>query len=215
MNKALDDAEAAYAAADKAISEELVEAQTTLNTAIQAVEQKLEDAKAELETAIAEGTADLDQKIADLTEALEAAQVANAVANGTTQTEMTTKITAAQTTLSAAITAVQTELNSAKAELAQQNAQSDAQLRSEIAALKQELLANDEKDTPWQTATTVIAIVGLVCNAGLISALVIIESKKKILVPTVRNGFRNAVSKFKKPTATDSASQSDDNTSEQ
>ena len=215
LNKALDDAEAAYAAADKAISEELVEAQTTLNTAIQAVEQKLEDAKAELETAIAEGTADLDQKIADLTEALEAAQVANAVANGTTQTEMTTKITAAQTTLSAAITAVQTELNSAKAELAQQNAQSDAQLRSEIAALKQELLANDEKDTPWQTATTVIAIVGLVCNAGLISALVIIESKKKILVPTVRNGFRNAVSKFKKPTATDSASQSDDNTSEQ
>ena len=215
LNKALDDAEAAYAAADKAISEELVEAQTTLNTAIQAVEQKLEDAKAELETAIAEGTADLDQKIADLTEALEAAQVANAVANGTTQTEMTTKITAAQTTLSAAITAVQTELNSAKAELAQQNAQSDAQLRSEIAALKQELLANDEKDTPWQTATTVIAIVGLVCNAGLISALVIIESKKKILVSTVKNGFRNAVSKFKKPTATDSASQSDDNTSEQ
>ena len=215
LNKVLDDAEAAYAAADKAISEELVEAQTTLNTAIQAVEQKLEDAKAELETAIAEGTADLDQKIADLTEALEAAQVANAVANGTTQTEMTTKITAAQTTLSAAITAVQTELNSAKAELAQQNAQSDAQLRSEIAALKQELLANDEKDTPWQTATTVIAIVGLVCNAGLISALVIIESKKKILVPTVKNGFRNAVSKFKKPTATDSASQSDDNTSEQ
>ena len=215
LNKALDDAEVAYAAADKAISEELVEAQTTLNTAIQAVEQKLEDAKAELETAIAEGTADLDQKIADLTEALEAAQVANAVANGTTQTEMTTKITAAQTTLSAAITAVQTELNSAKAELAQQNAQSDAQLRSEIAALKQELLANDEKDTPWQTATTVIAIVGLVCNAGLISALVIIESKKKILVSTVKNGFRNAVSKFKKPTATDSASQSDDNTSEQ
>ena len=121
----------------------------------------------------------------------------------------------AQTSLSAAITALQTELNSAKAELQQQNNSVDAILRDEIAILKAEMDEKNDKASAWQTATTVIAIVGLVCNAGLISALVIIESKKKILTPVIKSGFEKVTSKFKKPSATAQESKSDDTKGEE
>ena len=201
LNTALENAEAAYAAADQAISEDLAAAQTTLNTAIQTVDKKLDDAKEALDQAIANGDAELAQKIADLNKALSDAETANNTADDEIKEELSGKIEVAQATLEAAVTALQTALNSAKVEMQQQSNNGDAELRSEIAALKAELIEADQKSTPIQTATTVIAIVSLVCNAGLITALVIIEAKKKILVPAFKSGFQKITSKFQKPTA--------------
>ena len=215
LNKALDEAEAAYAAADKAIDDKLIAAQTTLDTAIKAVDKKLDDAKTALDKAIADGDAELEQKIADLNKALKDAEAANETADGEIKTNLNSRIEVAQTSLSAAITALQTELNSAKAELQQQNNSVDAILRDEIAILKAEMDEKNDKASAWQTATTVIAIVGLVCNAGLISALVIIESKKKILTPVIKSGFEKVTSKFKKPSATAQESKSDDTKGEE
>ena len=202
LNTALENAEAAYAAADQAISEDLAAAQTTLNTAIQTVDKKLEDAKEALDQAIANGDAELAQKIAELNKALSDAETANNTADDEIKEELSGKIEVAQATLEAAVTALQTALNSARVEMQQQSNNGDAELRSEIAALKAELIEADQKSTPIQTVTTVIAIVGLVCNAGLIAALVIIESKKKILAPVFKSGFEKVASKFKKSEST-------------
>ena len=194
---------------------DLVEkANEAINTALATITQNLEKAQTDLNTAIANGDAALDTKISDLNDALVKAEAAFAAADGALKSELQADITeavgAAQTTLSAAITAVQTELNSAKAELAQQNQQSDAQLRAEILALRAELLENDEKSTPWQTVTTVIAIVGLVCNAGLITAVILFGRKNKILIPAVKKGFEKVFSK-KAATATEDAESTPEN----
>ena len=131
------------------------------------------------------------------------------------KTELTAKMEEAQSSLSAAIVALQSELNSAKVELRQQNQHADATLRAELDAMKAELVEADKKSASRQTVTTVIAIVTLVCNVGLIGAMIIIESKKKILVPAFKSGFGKMASKFKKPAAKAESSDSDDSGSEE
>ena len=106
-------------------------------------------------------------------------------------------------------------LQSAVAALEQANASNEA-LQTEINALKAEIESKDDQKTSGlQTATTVIAIVGLVCNAALIAALVIIESKKRILVPAFKSGFAKVTSKFKKSETNIEAPKSDDTKGEE
>ena len=215
LSDALTAAEAAYAAADAEIEDKLTDAQTTLNNAIGAVDKKLDDAKAALDKAIVDGDTELLQKVEDLNQALAEAKAANKTADGEMKTELTAKMEEAQSSLSAAIVALQSELNSAKVELRQQNQHADATLRTELDAMKAELVEADKKSASRQTVTTVIAIVTLVCNVGLIGAMIIIESKKKILVPAFKSGFGKMASKFKKPTAKAESSNSDDSGSEE
>ncbi len=135
-------------------------------------------------------------------------------AMNTSLTTLSGKVTAAEARFVANESAINA-LQSAVAALEQANA-ANANLKTELNALKSQMdEKSEEKGSGWQTATTIIAIVGLVCNAGLIAALVIIESKKKILVPAFKSGFEKVASKFKKPAAGNNASQNDDNAGEE
>ena len=201
LNKALDDAEAAYAAADKALDDKLVAAQTTLDTAIEAVDKKVDDAKTALEAALAAGDATLATEVENLNKALDDAEAAYAAADKAFSDELTaakTTLTAVQTKLDAAETAINA-LQSAVAALEQANA-ANASLKAELDALKTEVEEEaNGKPSGGQIATTVMATTSVVCNAGLIAALIYIESKKKILLPAIKGGFTSLISKFKKP----------------
>ena len=90
-------------------------------------------------------------------------------------------------------------MQSAVAALEQANA-ANASLKAELDALKTEVEEEaNGKPSGGQVATTVMATTSVVCNAGLIAALIYIESKKKILLPAIKGGFTNLISKFKKP----------------
>ena len=167
LNKALDDAEAAYAAADKAIDDKLTAAQTTLDTAIKAVDKKVDDAKAELEAAIKAGNETLTAEIETLNKALDDAEAAYAAADK----EIDDKLTAAKTTLARA----EQKLAVAESTIAELQRAQDA-LKAELDALKNEVNDDaEEKPSGLQTATTVMAITGVVGNAGLIAAWIYIK----------------------------------------
>ncbi len=188
LNKALSDAEKAYAAADKTLDDKLTSAQTTLDNAIKAVDKKLDEAKSALDKAIADGDTALDEKITALNKALADAAAANETADGAIKTELSGKIEEANASLANAITAIQAQLDTAKTEMQASSSQGDQALRAEIASLKAELTAADKKASTWQTVTTVIAVVCLVCNAGLVALAVILEVKKKFLSSLFRKG---------------------------
>ncbi len=204
LNKAIEDAESAYVAADKALDDKLAAAETTLNAAIAVVDKKVDDAKTALDAAIKAGDDALTAEIETLNKALNDAKSAYAAADKAMSDEVNAKITAAETTVAIVQAKLETAesaisaLQSAVEALEQANA-ANANLKAELDALKGEVSGVDEnKASGWQTATTVIAIVGLVCNAGLIAAVIIFECKHKILIPAFKNGFGKVVSKFKK-----------------
>ena len=218
LNKALDDAEAAYAAADKAIDDKLTAAQTTLDTAIKAVDKKVDDAKTALEAAIKAGNDTLTTEIEILNKAIDDAEAAYAAADLT----LSNKITEAETalaTVQADLAVTEGAINSLQSAVAalQEANQANASLKAELDALRSEM--DEDEDAAWQTTITVIAIVGLVCNAGLITALVIIEVKKKVLIPAIKGGFGKVSSKFKKSASEspsmDSEPQTDDTADEE
>ena len=105
------------------------------------------------------------------------------------------KVSEAEAIFAAAESAI-SALQSAVAALQQANASNEA-LQAEINALKGEI-GKEDKASGWQTATTVIAIVGLVCNAGLIIAVIIFERKHNVILPALKNGYDKVASKFKK-----------------
>ncbi len=108
------------------------------------------------------------------------------------------KVSAAEARFAANESAINA-LQSAVAALEQANA-ANASLKAELDALKTEVEEEaNGKPSGGQVATTVMATTSVVCNAGLIAALIYIESKKKILLPAIKGGFTSLISKFKKP----------------
>ena len=145
LNKALDEAEVAYAAADKALDDKLVAAQTTLDTAIQAVDKKVDDAKTALEAAIAAGDAALTTEVENLSKALNDAEAAYAAADKA----LDDKLVAAQTTLDTAIQAVDKKVDDAKTALEAAIAAGDATLATEVENLNKAL---DEAEAAYAAA---------------------------------------------------------------
>ena len=135
LNKAIDEAEVAYAAADKALDDKLVAAQTTLDTAIQAVDKKVDDAKTALEAAIAAGDAALTTEVENLNKALNDAEAAYAAADKA----LDDKLVVAQTTLDTAIQAVDKKVDDAKTALEAAIAAGDATLTTEVENLNKAL----------------------------------------------------------------------------
>ena len=108
------------------------------------------------------------------------------------------KVSAAEARFAANESAINA-LQSAVAALEQANA-ANASLKAELDALKTEVEEESHaKPSGGQIATTAMATTSVVCNAGLIAALIYIESKKKILLPAIKGGFTSLISKFKKP----------------
>ena len=108
------------------------------------------------------------------------------------------KVSAAEARFAANESAINA-LQSAVAALEQANA-ANASLKAELDALKTEVEEEaNAKPSGGQIATTAMATTSVVCNAGLIAALIYIESKKKILLPAIKGGFTSLISKFKKP----------------
>ena len=206
VNKALEDLEGIE---DHTRLEALEGAAERVDTALQTIGEKLDAIDP---TDITENKSAIESLGTSL-EALQATVTSLGSNNGTITESvqamntsidaLSGKVTAAEARFAANENAI-TALQSAVAALQQANASNEA-LQAEINALKAEMNGDDGKEASgMQTATTVIAIVGLVCNAGLITALVIIETKKKILVPAFKSGFQKVTSKFQKSAASKS-----------
>ena len=198
-----------------------------LEGAAERVDATLETIGAKLDTIDPADITANKSDIESLGASLEALQ-ATVTSLGTTDGTITESVQAMNTsleTLSGKVTAAEARFVAAESSISalqsavtalQQANQANANLKAEIDALKSAMDEESEDNASgWQTATTVIAIVGLVCNAGLITALAIIESKKKILVPVFKRGFEKVASKFKKPVATAEEPKSNDTKGEE
>ena len=174
---------------------DLIEAaNAAIQAALAALDEDLSAAQKELSDAIENGDEALDQKISNLNSALEDVKSAYDAADKAMSDALTAKITAAETTvaaLQAKITSAESTINALQAavQALQEANQANADLKAELDALKNSVAeeraeAGEEKPTALQTATTVMAIVGVVCNAGFISTGVYFVLKKKKLIFT-------------------------------
>ena len=116
-------------------------------------------------------------------------------AMNTSLNALSEKVVATESRFAAAESAIGA-LQSAVVALQQANA-SNKELQAELNALKSEI-GEEDKASGWQTATTVIAIVGLVCNAGLVTVVIFFERKHHVIVPILKNGYNKVTSKLKK-----------------
>ena len=211
VNKALEDLEGIE---DHTRLEALEDAAERVDATLTGIGTKLDAINPEEIGQNKEAITGLGESLAALQETVTSLGTTNGAVTESVQTmnaslnTLSGKVTAAEARFVAAESAI-SGLQSAVTALQQANA-NNAALKAELDALKAEMGETDnQKATGIQTATTVIAIVGLVCNAGLIAALVIIESKKKILTPVFKSGFEKVASKFKKPAASKSNKDND------
>ena len=153
---------------------------TAKSEAITSAQALVSNAKEELQVAI-NGKADaatVNASVASLQEAIEALE---AIKDNyaTADLAINAELTAAKETLAGVQARIEmtektvVDLQSAIVALQQANA-SNAELKAEFNALKDEI---DEADqaSGCQTATTVLALIGLACDAGLIAFVVIFE----------------------------------------
>ena len=139
LNTLLTNAKAALEESDEELADKIETAESTLNLAIQAVQKNLDDAVIALNKAITEGDASLSKQIADLSQALADARAALEQTDATNLDLLTDKIENAESTLNLAIQAVQKNLDDAVIALNKAITEGDASLSKQIADLSQAL----------------------------------------------------------------------------
>jgi chromosome segregation ATPase len=198
VNKALEDLQGIE---DHTRLEALESAAERVDTALAAIGAKLDAIDPEEIGANKTAIEGLGESLAALQETVTALGTDNDTtaesvqAMNTSLNALSEKVVATESKFAAAESAIGA-LQSAVVALQQANASNEA-LQAELNALKSEI-GEEDKASGWQTATTVIAIVGLVCNAGLVTAVIFFERKHHVIVPILKNGYNKVASKLKK-----------------